>query len=493
VFVANEEDALPPLAEGTIDALEQVRKGKMRNFMLICKGAKIRYLAAQKKPLKKKAVTEAKAQGYKGDAYFGVISGQGVELIFNLARADGYESAPTKDAILREFIGEHAELKCKPTFAILDLPPEIPFDEQEQQHPLIARFLKLEQAVAKSADAQPQHSATLRGRTAEVRGLLHEGEFDAAGLQIDELIRILKSLQTTSPPTNAEQPVAVDEAAMKQFVTRMKALKPAIDETSNTEDAHGQQIKQAVAQAAVLARKKDFVQANHALDRVEELLGAKSQQVNEAPAFNSRLKALRPAIEKAVAERGPVSQTIKVRVGEAVNLAKQLNFAAALQVLDEVERLIQPRTVGENVTSGSSQVDPSEKISLEKLQDARKQWEECRSHAIREIARLKDHLDKIYREHPEYNSALPAALKRLESVITSINEELGIQLDGVLNAPSAQRTDLVAPALKTLDHFTDFVASSDILAAIDGNEYLPDMAVAAPLRAALRSITSALV
>jgi hypothetical protein len=76
------EDSLPPLGDKTEAALEDAKKGKSRNFLLICKGGKVKYLVAQKKPIKPVALVEAKKLGYKGEPYFGLITKQGAEFCF---------------------------------------------------------------------------------------------------------------------------------------------------------------------------------------------------------------------------------------------------------------------------------------------------------------------------------------------------------------------------------------------------------------------------
>ncbi len=52
-----------------------------------------------------------------------------MDIVFNLAKADGYEAAPLKEKVLKDFLEEHAEFKAKPSFAIVDSLPEIPDDD----------------------------------------------------------------------------------------------------------------------------------------------------------------------------------------------------------------------------------------------------------------------------------------------------------------------------------------------------------------------------
>ena len=55
----DDDDSLPPLGESTDKFLDQAKKGQSRNFLLVCKGNKVKYLAVRKKPIKKNELNEA--------------------------------------------------------------------------------------------------------------------------------------------------------------------------------------------------------------------------------------------------------------------------------------------------------------------------------------------------------------------------------------------------------------------------------------------------
>ena len=56
--------------------------------------------------------------------------------------------------------------------------------------------------------------------------------------------------------------------------------------------------------------------------------------------FTERLKALMPKIKDAIAASSPAAQAIKVKVGEAGEVAKKKDFVSANRALDEVEGLL---------------------------------------------------------------------------------------------------------------------------------------------------------
>ena len=110
------------MSEESIAFLEDVKKGKPRKFAMICKGTSVVSLVLYKKGNVEKRKKEAKEAG-KGQFYFGVVDGKGISIRFVLARADGFDSPPVKTAVLKGFLDEEAEFKCKPLFEIVDAAP----------------------------------------------------------------------------------------------------------------------------------------------------------------------------------------------------------------------------------------------------------------------------------------------------------------------------------------------------------------------------------
>ncbi len=190
----DDDDGLPPLGENTDKFLDQAKKGQPRNFLLVCKGNKVTYLAVRKKPVKKNELNEAKKSGYKGEGYFGVITGKGMELVFNLSTADGYTAEPVKDKILKDFLEEKANFKCKPTIAIVATLPDIPFDDEDLSNPLVARFLALGERITQVLDMNPNAEGELKQTTSEIRGLLQDAEFSAAEPRVSALETRLQEL-----------------------------------------------------------------------------------------------------------------------------------------------------------------------------------------------------------------------------------------------------------------------------------------------------------
>lgn len=207
----DEDDGLPPLGEDTVKFLEEAKKGKPRCFLLICKGVKLKYLLVKKKPVKKSEIADAKKLGYKGDAYIGVITGKGMDLVFNLSTADGYDSEPCKEKTLKDFLEEHAEFKAKPSFAIVSTLPSIPFDDEDLSHPLVARFMGLAELIATVSGSQPNLVGTIESENQAIRSLLQDGNFNEAEPRVNRFeaqLNAWKSGESASVAPAPESPAA---------------------------------------------------------------------------------------------------------------------------------------------------------------------------------------------------------------------------------------------------------------------------------------------
>jgi len=149
-------------------------------------------------------------------------------------------------------------------------------------------------------------------------------------------------------------------------------------------------------------------------------------------------------------------------------------------------------TNGPRAEEGEAAPEPGGVVSIVKLGVVRVEWIDNRSHAVQELERLKQILQDEYQNVPEEQAALGAAMQTLTAKAAALDEELGDQLDRVLNADPAQRPKQVATANGVLARFENFLATDELMAAMDGNEYDPGMVFVEPLRDKLRDIAAAL-
>src|SRR5262245_29322105 len=102
-----------------------VKKGKVRKFILICKGVQIKKLIVFKKGPYNTRIQQAKKDGFRGDAICGIVTGSGVNVTFQMPGNKEVAGAmsvdqpvdgePTKTTKLKEFLSEYT-LTRKPEY-----------------------------------------------------------------------------------------------------------------------------------------------------------------------------------------------------------------------------------------------------------------------------------------------------------------------------------------------------------------------------------------
>ena len=296
---------------------------------------------------------------------------------------------------------------------------------------------------------------------------------------------------------------------MAQWKEKVAAWGPAIKAAIAAKGPNAAEMMKLLAQASALSKPGGNIA--EAIAKLTEChaLGAQGANGGDLGAlFNERLKTMLPSIKAAIGT--PAGDAAKLKASEAGVFARKQDFTQANLLLDQAQAALQASVAvnggddSERVADAETRLDsPSgtatqakdesaTEFSIAKLGIARVEWESVRTHATEEFKRLKNILQAEYAGDDVEQEAVTVALERLDSMITSINEELGDRLDKVLNADPPDRPKLTTAAKTVLERFVSFATSDKIMSVIDGNEYAPDMQVAAPLRAKLQEITAAL-
>ena len=116
--------------------LEEVQQGKARKFAMICNGAKILSLIVYKSGAEEKYKKQTEQDG-KGQFYGGVVTGNGMNITFQLQR-DRYDKPPGKEQVLKEFLKTSTRLKSVPTYEIVDSLAGVDDDEGMSDETLTA-------------------------------------------------------------------------------------------------------------------------------------------------------------------------------------------------------------------------------------------------------------------------------------------------------------------------------------------------------------------
>ncbi len=472
--MAREEDddgKLAPLGDDTEKFLEDAKKGKPRSFLLVCKGAKVRYLAVRKKPVKKAELNEAKKLGYKGDAYFGIITGKGMELIFNLPREE-YDAEPVKDKVLKDFLEEHAGLKAKPSFQLVDTLPAIPFDDEDLKHPLIAKFMKLDGAISQVLDKRPDAESELVQRVTEIRGLLQDADFDAAGPKIDGLVTRIKELLALTPssqPTdtgggnaNQGEPAVEPEVmraklqdALNKLVPQLKQFVAANPERKVEMLTPVAAIKQQIEQGQFDAARQGLLAVGKLLkEAVAKSPGRENNHV-EREQYQAKLAALQPRYAEALAKMLGDTGKFKAIMAYAQEQSDAGVFANGIKALDRLAPLIDQALSG--AVGKETDIIP-ENVVADRKKFVASRWQEM-------VRRVNEEIDKL-RDPALFPGADPDEVDEISNLLTAAVHEFTDDLNAAILGVSQSSSENLKPielAQKTIENYRTLIPSHPII------------------------------
>src|SRR5262245_56733673 len=127
-----------PLSKDSIDALEKLKSsGAPCRYVMMTRASKVTSLVVYRRGSQESRAAEAKKIG-TGTPACGVADGQGMALSFKLLRSEGWEAAPIKATVLREYLEENAKLKTTSTIDIVDMLPFLDFRTRDEWHAAVA-------------------------------------------------------------------------------------------------------------------------------------------------------------------------------------------------------------------------------------------------------------------------------------------------------------------------------------------------------------------
>lgn len=522
----DDDDTLPPIGEDTTKFLEDAKKGKPRSFLMICKGVKLRYLLVKKKPIKKSEIADAKKLGYKGEAYIGVITGKGMELVFNLSTADGYDSEPCKEKVLKDFLEEHAEIKAKPSFAIVSSLPEIPFDEEDLNHPLIQRFLGLAEQISTVLDATPSLESDISSRTQAIRALLQDANFNQAEplvVALESQLRAWLSGENAVEPSTQTGTAQTSTADSTQDPLRAKLqealnkLVPQLKQAVASFPHKKVELLTPVAEAKKLIESGDYQKAKETILAVGGLLKSlmsgtqetSKSEGTEGPSLSSqydeKMRATQPLYEKALSANVGDPSKYRAVMAYAIEQASAGVHANAIKALDKLFAALQSALATLNATEEESEketeeeevyIEPDEplsSVSWMKLGKARLELANIQSTAIEQIQAVRNAVREEFAGDEDQAAALEVAIARLDEMIQDFRVRLFDELDLLLNAKEADRPKFQALARVSIKDFVNLLDQHPIASVIDGNEFIPETYAIEPLQAKLDEIHSILL
>ncbi|MCU0878678.1 MAG: hypothetical protein MUF06_12905 [Pirellulaceae bacterium] len=504
-----------PIDEDSKTHLEQAKKGKLRRFVLLCKGQKIVSLVVFKKGSIDKYKKQAKESG-AGQISFGVAEGQGADITFRLARADGFEVEPTRPTLLKEFLAEHAQIKCKPAFEIVDSHGPL----LDPADPLHARFLKAQAAVPAAAEANPERAAELRtlaGATAQLLDQDLPNQAEAKLVTLEALLGGLAghaaSVEPTTPSAAATPPAAPppppqadvapttpapgsNKALSGEFVQRFSKLKPQLDQALALSLPVSARVKEQGGIVAALARKNDFAAALSELAPLEKLVAEALNSQSAAqpapppppppppappvePGISQELKQLTdaatdlgPRVIAAVKSHPELRDEILRPIGAFQKHVAAGKVEQARQALQETLLVLQRMEGSAGPLSPSAPAMTTTEDSLVTLQKARLEWDSTRKAVQNELRTLEQAILAICRDEPDF-AAIKDGTKNLYVMLETLDTRLSDKLDEALNADTPdQRAARRREALTIADEYLDFVIDDDLINHIDDNGFV---------------------
>ena len=200
--------------------------------------------------------------------------------------------------------------------------------------------------------------------------------------------------------------------------------------------------------------------------------------------LNALLQKLAPKIKAALTQNPRAKEAI-LKLVAAIKAAGAAGDAAGAK-----KRLGQLNEVLTKLAAAASA--PAQGLSLVKLGKARIEWPDIHGKASDDLKRLKTQIEADYADMPEAAGDVAGAISQLDKSFSTFNANLHDQLDAVLNADGTDRQTQIDAARAMINSFTKHVVSDPIISALDGNDIMPDISIAGPIRAKLQEISVAL-
>ncbi len=345
--MAKAQDGSGPISEESIGYLEDVKKGKPRKFAMICKGTTVVSLVVYRKGNVEKRRKEAKESG-KGQFYFGVVDGKGMDIRFVLARSDGFESPPVKTSILKGFLDESAELKCKPYFEIVDT-AQFVLDEDD---PLVARFLALQARALQACETHPDRAVEINTLCRSIGAQLDQERPDQATFNLESLEVLLRGLAHGQSP--GVKPPSVDDGLAAKLLESLKGLKLPLEKSIAQHPNRKAELLAAFTQIRDQIKNQQLAEAQSSFAGLEKFLQTlldtpatspteiKPESRDDGAQWKEKVAAWGPAIKAAITAKGPQAAEMMKLLAQANALSKPGgNLTEAIAKLTECHALIE--------------------------------------------------------------------------------------------------------------------------------------------------------
>ena len=442
-------DEAKKIDDDSRDQLDQVRKGKPRKFVMICKGTSIISLVVYKKGNVEKYKKQAKEVG-TGQIYFGVIEGRGPDITFKLSTEDGFDKAPVKTPVLKAFLEEEANYKSKPLIEIVaSLGPVLDPDD-----PLVQRFVKLQEAALAAADAHPDSAGDINTLCLEIGKHFDQEQPADAEAKLVALEKLLEGLRPPEPTTKPETPV--DPRDLEALAAELKKIQPEVEVLLKNNVGDAGRLKQFQKDVTPESQAAD---PTAALESCRETFEYLKDEWDEARGdAEERIEAL---LAGSFTERTGDVEKIKTVFGFAVERAESERFGSALVAL---------KNLGGLLDAAEKTGAPKESDVIEEgIVEARKKFVESRwQTALRNVRiDLGTLRPVIAMQNPEED-----ADDLVSAIEEAIDDFCGELSDAITTVNKAKDGDVkpIARARKLIETYRKRIASDPLIAHLNDAE-----------------------
>jgi hypothetical protein len=425
-----EDETINAIDAETKAALEeQVKKGKARKFVLICKGASIENLTVFKKGPYATRITQAKKAGFRGIAYCGVITGKGVNIDLQLpgnaavsqamgTEGNAYDDEPCKVAKLREFLAEAGDLKFKPTFSIITS---------------VAQVVAVSESDDEEADEAPAGEAPASEAPAAAAAPRVPTQ-DLAALKR----KLTDSMKQLLP-------------RMKQAITDHPDRKDELFAIANKFNSHLKNDELDAAKVLLLSYAK----------LLQQLAGAAGPAADGAGDWDARVARLTPRMKQVLGQKlGDFAQA--AALFKQAREAQASNPQAAQELLTKCEQLVDEALGSGQAAAGRADDDGFMKAWA----DVEKDWLEAVETADGQIAQLQAALrksgDDELGEIAEFG--LPAVTGNFKVPLMAAMRDLS-------GGQAAARQKSIEKLRGLTEQFNKHLNSDARVAAVDENDF----------------------
>ncbi len=333
--------------------LQDVKKGKPRKWVMIKEGVQIDKLYVFKKGPYDRYVRAAKQDGVRGEAFWGIVRGDGLDIHFELSREDGFDSPPGKDIRLKEFLKEETKFKFEPDYVIVDsLTPIDEVDEEEKTEEAGApetqeqkasedqgaKFITLLKKIlphVKRALATPTSvSEELKGRVGEAQTLGRQRDFEQ-GLATLRIVGQLTKFALAEIETAGASQDPSDKINGRLSELRSLAKEAEAPETSLAKD-----IARRFQQVETFVQKNQFNRADSSLDQLERLVKRAQAETSRRRQWLERIAEVEPRFNEQMANESPHVHQLKAIMDYTRRQADSKQYVKALVGLDRLEPML---------------------------------------------------------------------------------------------------------------------------------------------------------